>query len=113
MKDYKNKASVGQNAIWDGPLDLDALPKVKDLVQVNTEWKFLKHIADVILRKVLLLSELKQCNMTLGDFKLYTINTLALGVTTFTKIEMGLKILLLIVTIGYTMSKWFKLKKGK
>ena len=34
--------------------------------------------------------------MTLGDFKLYTINTFALGVTTFTKIEMGLKILLLI-----------------
>jgi hypothetical protein len=29
MKDYKNKASVGQNAIWDGPLDLDALPKGK------------------------------------------------------------------------------------
>lgn len=51
--------------------------------------------------------------MTLGDFKLYTINTFALGVTTFTKIEMGLKILLLIVTIGYTMSKWFKLKKSK
>lgn len=51
--------------------------------------------------------------MTLGDFKLYTINTFALGVTTFTKIEMGLKILLLIVTIGYTMSKWFKLKKNK
>jgi len=51
--------------------------------------------------------------MTFGDFKLYSINTLALGVTTFTKIEMGLKILLLIVTIGYTMSKWYKLKKGK
>ena len=45
--------------------------------------------------------------MTFGDFKLYSINTLALGVTTFTKIEMGLKIfLLLLVTIGYTMSKW-------
>ena len=39
--------------------------------------------------------------MTLGDFKLYSINTLALGVTTFTRIEMGLKILLLVVTIGY------------
>jgi hypothetical protein len=51
--------------------------------------------------------------MTFGDFKLYSINTFALGVTTFTKIEMGLKILLLVVTIGYTMSKWFKLKKGK
>jgi hypothetical protein len=32
--------------------------------------------------------------MTLGDFKLYSINTL-------------------LVTIGYTVSKWFKLKKGK
>ena len=27
MDNVKNKASVGQNAIWDGPLDLDALPK--------------------------------------------------------------------------------------
>ena len=51
--------------------------------------------------------------MTLGDFKLYSINTLALGVTTFTRIEMGLKILLLVVTIGYTVSKWIKLKQGK
>ena len=51
--------------------------------------------------------------MTLGDFKLYSINTFALGVTTFTKIEMGLKLLLLLVTIGFTMSKWFKLKKNK
>ncbi len=51
--------------------------------------------------------------MTLGDFKLYSINTLALGVTTFTRIEMGLKILLLVVTIGYTVSKWIKLKQNK
>tara|TARA_R110001592_G_scaffold168058_1_gene403859 strand:- start:4167 stop:4322 length:156 start_codon:yes stop_codon:yes gene_type:complete len=51
--------------------------------------------------------------MTLGDFKLYSINTFALGVTTFTKIEMGLKIFLLVITIGYTMSKWLKLKKDK
>ncbi len=51
--------------------------------------------------------------MTLGDFKLYSINTLALGVTTFTRIEMSLKILLLVVTIGYTVSKWVKLKQGK
>jgi hypothetical protein len=51
--------------------------------------------------------------MTLGDFKLYSINTFALGVTTFTQIEMGLKIFLLLVTIGYTLSKWVKLKKYK
>ena len=51
--------------------------------------------------------------MTLADFKLYSINTLTLGVTTFTRIEMGLKILLLLVTIGYTVSKWMELKKRK
>ena len=51
--------------------------------------------------------------MSPQDIKLYAINSLTLGVTTFTKIEMGLKILLLLVTIGYTMSKWFKLKKNK
>ena len=56
---------------------------------------------------------LKDNNMTLGDFKLYSINTFALGVTTFTKIEMSLKIFLLLVTIGYTVSKWIKLKKNK
>ncbi len=43
--------------------------------------------------------------------KLYIINASTLGVTTFTNIEMGLKIFLLIVTIGYTIDKWIKLKK--
>ena len=41
--------------------------------------------------------------MTFGDFKLYSINTFALGVTTFTKIEMGLKILLLVVLTSFFM----------
>jgi hypothetical protein len=44
--------------------------------------------------------------MDLQQLKLYAIN-----VTTFTNIEMGLKIFLLIVTIGYTISKWIDLKK--
>ncbi len=43
--------------------------------------------------------------------KLYIINASTLFVTTFTNIEMGLKIFLLIVTIGYTVDKWIKLKK--
>lgn len=47
------------------------------------------------------------------DIKLYAINSLTLGVTTFTKIEMGLKLLLLVVTIGYTIHKWMELKKKK
>ena len=49
--------------------------------------------------------------MDLQQLKLYFINGSTLGVTTFTNIEMGLKILLLIVTIGYTISKWIDLKK--
>ena len=51
--------------------------------------------------------------MNFNDFKLYAINTTALGVTTFTEIEMGLKLLLLVVTIGYTINKWMQLKKKK
>lgn len=45
------------------------------------------------------------------QLKLYVINASTLGVTTFTKLEMGLKILLLVVTIGYTITKWYKTKK--
>jgi len=51
--------------------------------------------------------------MSINDFKLYAINTTTLGVTTFAKIEMGLKLLLLVVTIGYTVHKWMELKNKK
>ena len=51
--------------------------------------------------------------MTTQDIKLYAINSLTLGVTTFTRIEMGLKIILLTVTIGYTVHKWLELKSKK
>jgi len=47
--DNINKKASGQNAIWDGPLDLVLCQKVKVLVQVNTECKCQKHIAVVIL----------------------------------------------------------------
>lgn len=40
-------------------------------------------------------------------------NAGALGVTTFTRIEDGLKIFLLLVTIGYTISKWIELKNKR
>jgi len=49
----------------------------------------------------------------MGDLKLYVINTLTLGVTTFTNIEMGLKVILLLLSIGYTLSKWLNIKKEK
>ena len=46
--------------------------------------------------------------LCMGDIKLYALNGMALGVTTFTKLEMSLKIILLLITIGYTMDKWIK-----
>jgi hypothetical protein len=51
--------------------------------------------------------------MDFQQIKLYIINASTLGVTTFTNIEMGLKIILLLVTIGYTIDKWLKFKKNK
>ena len=48
--------------------------------------------------------------MLAQDIKLYAIN-LATMVVTMTNIEVYLKILLLLVTIGYTLSKWVKLKE--
>jgi len=49
--------------------------------------------------------------MDLEQFKLYAINGSTLGVTTLANIEMGLKIVLLLVTIGYTISKWLEIKR--
>jgi hypothetical protein len=49
----------------------------------------------------------------MSDLRLYTANTLTLGVTTFTNIEMGLKVILLLLSIGYTLSKWLNIKKEK
>ena len=46
----------------------------------------------------------------MGDIKIYALNTMTLGVTTFSNLEMGLKVLLLLVSIGYTLTRWVKLK---
>lgn len=43
------------------------------------------------------------------DWKLYTINTTALALS-LTQIEITLKIILLVLSIGYTIHKWKKLK---
>jgi hypothetical protein len=51
--------------------------------------------------------------MNLSELRLYFINGSALGVTTFTQIEDGLKVLLLLVTIGYTIAKWKSIKNEK
>tara|TARA_R110000744_G_scaffold358969_1_gene466177 strand:+ start:419 stop:583 length:165 start_codon:yes stop_codon:yes gene_type:complete len=47
--------------------------------------------------------------MNIGDLKLYALNVTALSVS-MTNIENYLKVILLIVSIGYTLSKWFGLK---
>jgi hypothetical protein len=49
--------------------------------------------------------------MNIADIRLYAMNAGTLGVTTFTQIEDGLKILLLVITIGYTVSKWIHIKR--
>ena len=49
--------------------------------------------------------------MNLEHVKLYAINGSTLGVTTFTQIEDWLKIILLVVTIGYTITKWSKVNE--
>jgi len=49
--------------------------------------------------------------MDLSSFKLYIINLSAITVSTMDILEDSLKILLLVVTIGYTAQKWYELKK--
>jgi len=51
----------------------------------------------------------------MGDLlkmKVYIVNILTMAVT-MTNIEVYLKILLLLVTIGYTLTKWVKIDKNK
>ena len=51
--------------------------------------------------------------MDIQQLKLYAINGSTLGVTTMADLEMGLKIILLLVTIGYTVAKWWEIKSKK
>ena len=49
----------------------------------------------------------------MSDLKLYIMNGSTIGVTTLAPIEDWLKIILLIVTIGYTIAKWSKVKEDE
>ncbi len=49
----------------------------------------------------------------LNDLKLYILNALSFGISMMDWLEPVLKILLLVVTIGYTIHKWLILKKKK
>ena len=50
--------------------------------------------------------------MKLLDLKIYGLNGLAMALN-FTSIEIGLKILLTLVVIGYTCQKWYLMNKNK
>jgi len=45
------------------------------------------------------------------NLRVYMINGSVMGLATFSQIEDWLKLILLLVTIGYTISKWAKIKK--
>ena len=51
--------------------------------------------------------------MSISDIKMYSMSVGAIGVSMLNEVEDWLKIILLLVTIGYTLSKWIKLKKEK
>jgi hypothetical protein len=44
------------------------------------------------------------------DLKIYVFNAISLLVS-FSNIEMGLKIILLVASIGYTIDKWYNIRK--
>lgn len=46
------------------------------------------------------------------DLKIYVFNAISLLVS-FSNIEMGLKIILLVASIGYTIDKWYNVRKKK
>jgi len=48
----------------------------------------------------------------IDDIKLYILNATSFGITMMDWLEPALKILLLIITIGYTAHRWW-LMKGK
>ena len=44
--------------------------------------------------------------MNIGDIRVYALNLAAVGISQFSGIEEILKIILLLLSIGYTISKW-------
>jgi hypothetical protein len=50
--------------------------------------------------------------MNFTDLKIYFYNTMALGIS-MTDVELLLKIVLLVCTIGYTISRWIDNEKNK
>ena len=51
--------------------------------------------------------------MDTTSLKIYSFNLSAMTVSSLNLVEDSLKILLLVVTIGYTLSKWLEMRKKK
>ena len=51
--------------------------------------------------------------MDLTTLRVYILNISAMTVSTFNIVEDSLKLLLLVVSIGYTIQKWWEMKKKK
>ena len=49
--------------------------------------------------------------MNLSDIKIYTLNFISLAIS-MTNIDLFLKLSLIIVSIGYTIHKWYLLNKN-
>jgi len=50
--------------------------------------------------------------MLLNDLKIYLLNILSFAIS-FSDVDMVLKFVLLIVSIGYTIERWIKLRKDE
>tara|TARA_R110000822_G_scaffold89740_6_gene207646 strand:+ start:611 stop:775 length:165 start_codon:yes stop_codon:yes gene_type:complete len=50
--------------------------------------------------------------MNVTDFKIYALNGLGMALN-FSSVELGLKIVLTLVVIGYTAQKWWLMNKNK
>ena len=51
--------------------------------------------------------------MDTTSLKIYSINLSAMTLSSLNAVEDSLKILLLVVTIGYTVQKWYEMRKKK
>jgi|TARA_R110000765_G_scaffold372592_1_gene463048 hypothetical protein len=51
--------------------------------------------------------------MDINSFKVYALNLSAMTISTVDGIELTLKLMLLVVSIGYTLQKWYQLRNKK
>lgn len=58
-----------------------------------------------------LIMNIKTNKMDATSFKVYVMNLATMTITAIDQIETALKILLLMVSIGYTIQKWWEIRK--